>query len=337
MKTAVVILNWNGKSFLEKFLPSLFNSLPEYSDLIIADNASTDGSKEAVSNEKIRWIQLDKNYGFTGGYDKAFEIIKDQADYNYYVLINSDILVTDGWLEPLTEFMESHPEAAACQPKILSYNHHEKGEEQFEYAGASGGFIDRWGFPLCRGRILSCLEEDKGQYDTPIRCFWASGACMVVRSSVWHQLGGLDDKFFAHMEEIDFCWRASLLGYQIWCIPQSKVYHVGGGTLPNNSPRKLFLNYRNNLLMLWKNLPQRHKKDKIFIRKCLDGLSAVCYIFQGKFSYFNSVIKAHRDYRKLKKEARVSITKEALPYGMLPYSIIRKFFTGKKKFSQLNF
>ena len=337
MKTAVVILNWNGKGFLEKFLPSLFNSLPEYADLIIADNASTDGSKEAVNNSKVRWIQLDKNYGFTGGYNKAFSIIKEQADYDYYVLINSDILVTDKWLEPLVDFMETHKEAATCQPKILSYNHHEKGIEQFEYAGASGGFIDRWGFPLCRGRFLSCIEEDKGQYDSPIQCFWATGACMVVRSEIYHKLGGLDDKFFAHMEEIDFCWRAALMGHQIWCIPQGKVYHVGGGTLPNNSPRKLYLNYRNNLLMLWKNLPQKRKGTKIFIRKCIDGLSAVCYIFQGKFSYFKSVTKAHRDYSKLKKEETISPRKEkeALPYGMLPYSIIRKFFTGHKKYSQL--
>ncbi len=384
MKVAVVILNWNGKNFLEKFLPSLFNSLPEYADLIIADNASTDGSKDTFNNLKaklenqpkkllLKWIQLQENYGFTGGYNRAFSIIRKQAQssqdnsrpslnpYRYYILINSDIYTPDGWLEPLISFMEEHPETAACQPKILSYNHYVEGTEQFEYAGAAGGFIDKWGFPFCRGRILSCIEEDKQQYDNSIRCFWASGACMVVRSNVWHQLGGLDEHFFAHMEEIDFCWRASLLGFQIWCIPASKVYHVGGGTLPNNSPRKLYLNYRNNLLMLWKNLPKKRKSAKIFIRKCLDGISAVCYIFHGKFSYFKSVVKAHHDYSKLKKEIIVTLPinktqkgkpatvssdnsaqaqsynnkKEALPYGMLPYSIIRKFFTGKKKYSQL--
>ncbi len=327
MKVAVVILNWNGKGFLEKFLPSLFNSLPSYAELIVADNASTDGSKEAVHNEKIQWIQLDKNYGFTGGYNRAFEKLDG---YRYYVLINSDIEITEGWLETLTDFMEKHPEVSACQPKILSYAN----KDHFEYAGAAGGFIDRWGFPLCRGRILSCIEEDKGQYDSPIQCFWASGACMVVRSDVWRRLGGLDEEFFAHMEEIDFCWRASLAGGQIWCVPQSKVYHVGGGTLPNNSPRKLYLNYRNNLLMLWKNLPAKHKNGKIFLRKCIDGLSAVCYVFQGKFSYFKSVVKAHRDYRKLKAKVTVS-SANLQPYGVLPYSIIKKFFTGHKKFSQL--
>ena len=327
MKVAVVILNWNGKGFLEKFLPSLFNSLPSYAELIVADNASTDGSKEAVHNEKIQWIQLDKNYGFTGGYNRAFEKLDG---YKYYVLINSDIEITERWLETLTDFMEKHPEASACQPKILSYAN----KDHFEYAGAAGGFIDRWGFPLCRGRILSCIEEDKGQYDSPIQCFWASGACMVVRSDVWRRLGGLDEEFFAHMEEIDFCWRASLAGGQIWCVPQSKVYHVGGGTLPNNSPRKLYFNYRNNLLMLWKNLPAKHKNGKIFLRKCIDGLSAVCYIFQGRFSYFKSVIKAHRDYRKLKAKVTAS-SAHLLPYGVLPYSIIKKFFTGHKKFSQL--
>ena len=327
MKVAVVILNWNGKGFLEKFLPSLFNSLPSYAELIVADNASTDGSRQAVHNDKIQWIQLDKNYGFTGGYNRAFEKLDG---YKYYVLINSDIEITEGWLETLTDFMEKHPEASACQPKILSYAN----KDYFEYAGAAGGFIDRWGFPLCRGRILSCIEEDKGQYDSPIQCFWASGACMVVRSDVWRRLGGLDEEFFAHMEEIDFCWRASLAGGQIWCVPQSKVYHVGGGTLPNNSPRKLYFNYRNNLLMLWKNLPAKHKNGKIFLRKCIDGLSAVCYIFQGRFSYFKSVIKAHRDYRKLKAKVTAS-SAHLLPYGVLPYSIIKKFFTGHKKFSQL--
>ena len=327
MKVAVVILNWNGKGFLEKFLPSLFNSLPSYAELVVADNASTDGSRQAVNNEKIQWIQMDKNYGFTGGYNRAFEKLDG---YKYYVLINSDIEITEGWLETLTDFMEKHPEVSACQPKILSYAN----KDHFEYAGAAGGFIDRWGFPLCRGRILSCIEEDKGQYDSPIQCFWASGACMVVRSDVWRRLGGLDEEFFAHMEEIDFCWRASLAGGQIWCVPQSKVYHVGGGTLPNNSPRKLYFNYRNNLLMLWKNLPAKHKNGKIFLRKCIDGLSAVCYIFQGRFSYFKSVIKAHRDYRKLKAKVTAS-SAHLLPYGVLPYSIIKKFFTGHKKFSQL--
>ena len=363
MKVAVVILNWNGKGFLEKFLPSLFNSLQQskfQAKLIVADNASSDSSEEAfrqilqslsladTNPAKPEWIQLDKNYGFTGGYNRAFNIIRKQAEekgedgYKYYVLINSDILVDNNWLDTLIDFMESHPEVSACQPKILSYARHEKileGKEKnecFEYAGAAGGFIDKWGFPLCRGRILSCVEEDLGQYDSPQRCFWASGACMLVRSDVYHKLGGLEEEFFAHMEEIDFCWRVSLAGGQIWCVPQSKVYHVGGGTLPNNSPRKLYLNYRNNLLMLWKNLPEKGKNTRIFLRKCIDGLSAVCYIFQGKFSYFKSVVKAHRDYTKLK--AKVTVTpneKGALPYGMLPYSIIRKFFTGHKKFSHL--
>ena len=354
MKVAVTILNWNGKGFLEKFLPSLFNSLQQSkyeADLIVADNASTDGSVESFSdNPDITWIQLDKNYGFTGGYNRAFDILrkltweKGKDPYTHFILINSDILVADGWMDSLCEFMESHPEAGICQPKILSFNRHgevldgKKENEQFEYAGASGGFIDKWGFPLCRGRILSCIEDDLGQYDTPQRCFWASGACMMVRADIYRDLGGLEEEFFAHMEEIDFCWRASLAGHQVWCVPQSKVYHVGGGTLPNNSPRKLYLNYRNNLLMLWKNLPEKGKKGRIFFRKCLDGLSAVCYVFQGKFSYYLSVVQAHRDYRKLK--ARVKVTpneKGALPYGMLQYSIIRKFFTGKKRFSQLPF
>ncbi|HNY05541.1 MAG TPA: glycosyltransferase family 2 protein [Candidatus Egerieousia sp.] len=382
-KVAIVILNWNGKSFLQKYLPSLLLSVKESKghvvSVIVADNGSTDGSEEFVRTiGGVGYIPLGKNWGFPGGYNRAFK----QIYADYYVLLNSDILTPDGWLEPLFNFMEAHKEVGVCQPKMLSLTRHleiaekhnsAEAKEIFEYAGAAGGFIDRWGFPFCRGRILSSLEEDNGQYNDPRKIFWASGACMMVRSTLYHRLGGLDESFFAHMEEIDFCWRAALMGSQIWAVPESYVYHLGGGTLPNNSPRKLYLNYRNNLLMLRKNLPEprgririakkqkgfskyyifspfSNRSLKLFIRKCLDGFSAVAYLAQGKFSYCGAVWKAHKDYDKMKHTLKPSPRLDGLRgptgkscrsiycvNGIYPKSIIRKFFSGRKKFSDLRF
>lgn len=346
-KVAIVILNWNGEKFLRKYLPALVAntpaSLPSEGgqgsvSIIVADNCSTDNSLTFLKENypQIRTIVLDNNYGFTGGYNRALK----EVEAEYFILLNSDILVPDNWLEPLISFMDSHPEAGICQPKMLSEGWHQQMSieatgkedltglfkanlsgrkyEMFEYAGACGGFIDILGFPFCRGRVLSAVEEDMGQYDTPAQCFWASGACMVVRSSVWKELGGLDESFFAHMEEIDMCWRAQLAGHQIWTVPQSHVFHVGGGTLPNNSPRKLLLNYRNNLLMLYKNLPTTEGWDAfggkwgnrnlfIFIRMCVDGLTGIAYLLQGKWSFFTSVIKAHKAFRAMKKETAVTL------------------------------
>ena len=345
MKSAVVILNWNGKGFLQKYLPVLLEyTPPEYGEVIVADNGSTDGSVEFLKKEypDTRLIAFDKNYGFTGGYNRAFK----EIDAEYYILINSDIRVTDGWIEHLIDFMDSHPDAGICMPKILS----EAEPRKFEYAGACGGFIDRYGYPFCRGRILSEIEEDNGQYDTPMEIFWASGACMAVRSSIYKQLYGLDELFFAHMEEIDFCWRAKLMGYHVWSVPQSMVYHVGGGALPNDSPFKLYLNYRNNLLMLYKNLPYRkgkgrhllRRKSLLFTRMLLDGASAAVYLLQGKTESFKAVVKAHKDYRKLRKKSRISsriigYTSSFPKYmtGAYNRSIILKFFTGRRKFSQI--
>ena len=237
--TAVVILNWNGMDFMRKFIP-LILSRTDFSDgsaLYVADNGSQDGSVEWVRETwpggEVRLVCMDRNYGFTGGYNRAFaEIERSGAQFDYYLLLNSDIEVTDGWLGELEHFMDSHPRCGACAPKILSYDR----RTMFEHAGACGGFVDRWYFPYCRGRILSKVEEDRGQYDTPCRVFWASGAALMVRSGLWKQSGGLDESFFAHMEEIDLCWRAQLAGWEIWAVPSSIVYHVGGGTLPNNSP-----------------------------------------------------------------------------------------------------
>lgn len=317
MKTAVVILNWNTEDFLRKFLPGLIRSTDKVvgAEVIVADNDSSDDSM-AVMKEvfpQIRTIEFEKNFGFTGGYNKAFE----QIDCEYFVLINSDIEVTDNWLGPLVDWMDSHPDCGACAPKLHSWQDREK----FEYAGAAGGYLDKFGYPFCRGRVLKKLETDRGQYDSPADVFWATGACLMVRRSVYKKLGGLDERFFAHMEEIDLCWRMQLEGWKVTVVPQSVVYHVGGGTLPASSPFKLFLNYRNNLLMLDNNLAKtfalaeyrkgkpfknaasrgiRKAKKRIFMRKCLDGLSACVYLATFRLDCFKAVCKAHREYSIMK-------------------------------------
>lgn len=330
MDTAIVILNWNGIEMLKKYLPLLVErTTSPGAFIVVADNGSEDGSLDWVKSmfPTVRTVALDRNYGFTGGYNRALRLI----DADYYVLLNSDIEVSEGWLDPLVSFMEEHPEVGVCQPKLLSISD----RSRFEYAGAAGGFIDYFGYPFCRGRILSNLEEDEGQYDAPKECFWATGACMMVRSSLYHHIGGLDESFFAHMEEIDFCWRAKALGYQVWCIPASKVWHVGGGTLPNESPRKLYLNYRNNLLMLYKNLPANIRCKRLFVRKCLDGASAAVYLLSGKPANFKAVWMAHRDFRKMKRTIEpTSSDGERNNVGYWPNFIILKFFLSGKK---LNF
>ena len=316
MKTAVVILNWNTEGFLKELLPGLLSSVKkvEGAEVIVADNASTDGSLKVMKEcfPEVRTIVFEKNHGFTGGYNRAF----DQIDSDLFVLINSDIEVTDGWLEPLIEWMKAHPECGACAPKLHSYQEREK----FEYAGAAGGYIDRYGYPFCRGRALKRLETDKGQYDTPADVMWATGACLMVRSEVYRRLGGLDDRFFAHMEEIDLCWRMQLEGYRVCVVPESIVYHIGGGTLPASSPFKLYLNFRNNLMMLENNLAKtfalgylnagmtpekaagkgwRKARRRIRFRKCLDRMSAAVYLVTLRTDCFRSVMKAHRDSASL--------------------------------------
>ncbi len=316
MKIAVVILNWNTEDFLRKFLPGLLRSCEkvEGAEVIVADNDSSDDSMNVMKEvfPQVRTIQFEKNYGFTGGYNKAF----NEIDCEYFVLINSDIEVTDGWLEPLVKWMDTHPDCGACAPKLHSWQERDK----FEYAGAAGGFIDKYGYPFCRGRIMKRLETDRGQYDSPKDVFWATGACLMVRSKVYRKLGGLDERFFAHMEEIDLCWRMQLEGWKVTVVPESMVYHLGGGTLPSSSPFKLFLNYRNNLLMLSNNLAKtfaleeyrsgkrfdkaarrgcRRAARRIFFRKCLDGMSAAVYLLTFRLSSVKAVFKAHKEYRKL--------------------------------------
>jgi len=339
IKTAVVILNWNGKHFLEKFLPALLNySSGDDTDVIIADNASTDDSISFLKTHypTLRLVILDKNYGFTGGYNRALA----QIEAKYYILINSDIEVTPNWTKPLIETLDSDEQIAACQPKIKSYHQ----RDFFEYAGASGGFIDKFGYPFCRGRILNNLEMDKEQYDDIKEVFWATGACIAVKADLFQKMGGLDDDFFAHMEEIDLCWRLKNLGYKIMVNPKSTVYHVGGGTLPNNSPFKLYLNFRNNLFLLYKNLPQDKLYIILFFRLILDGISGFMFLVKLSFSSFKAVLKAHVDfYKSIKtlKEKRYklkSIKQENDSSGIYPKSIVFSYFIqSKKKFSDLLF
>lgn len=292
MKTAVVILNWNGKKFLEKFIPGVINHLPSDAELIVADNASTDDSVDFIKTNYpgIRIIQNPDNGGFSRGYNQALSLI----DAEYYVLLNSDIEIKGPWIEPIIALFETDERIAAIQPKILSW--HEP--LRFEYAGAGGGFIDAFGYPFCRGRIFQHLESDHGQYDEAIEIFWATGACLFVRSEVFWQSGGLDNDFFAHMEEIDLCWRMKNLGYKVMICPQSEVYHIGGGTLPKRSAKKTYLNMRNNNLMLLKNLPKRFLIPIFVSRFFLDWVAAIKFLFDGGIADFWAVLRAQVSFIK---------------------------------------
>ncbi len=292
---AVIILNWNGKKLLQEFLPKVIESTDtSIADIIVADNGSDDGSVVMLQQEfpQIKLLLFDHNHGYAKGYNMAIE----QTRYKYSVLLNSDVATAAGWLSPLYEYMESMPQVGACQPKLLSYTD----MEYFEYAGASGGFIDRNGYPYCRGRIFSTIEKDNGQYDDIISVFWATGAALMIRSDVYLNAGGLDDRFFAHMEEIDLCWRVHLNGYDIKVVPQSVAYHLGGGSLPASNPRKTYLNFRNNLLMLHKNLPDSTRRRKLFIRRLLDTIAWAKFILALDFKNANAILKAHNDFRSMR-------------------------------------
>ena len=331
MKTAVVILNYNTRDYLRQFLPGLIAPCEGVdARVVVADNASTDGSAEMMQAEfpQVPLIRLRENYGFTGGYNRALNGL--EADY--FVLINSDIEVPAGWLEPLVAWMDTHPSCGACGPKLLSYAQ----RDTFEYAGAAGGLADRYGYPFCRGRILQKIEKDHGQYDTPADVLWVSGACLLVRASVWKALGGLDERFFCHMEEIDLCWRMQLQGWKVTLVPASYVYHIGGGTLPNESPFKLRLNFRNNLLLLENNLPatfaaagctpekaRRKARRRIFMRMCLDGGSALVYLVTGRWSFYRSVLHAHHEYRRLRRPGEI-LPSPQLPVGLYDGWIVPK-------------
>ncbi|MGX8696092.1 MAG: glycosyltransferase family 2 protein [Prevotella sp.] len=336
-KLAIVILNWNGAKMLSQYLPSVLRYSQDEATVYVADNASTDNSLDLLRQHfpQVKLILLEKNWGFAEGYNKALA----QIDAQYYLLLNSDIEVTHHWLTPLIEYMDTHEEVAACQPKLLSIFD----KDMFEYAGACGGFIDRYGYPFCRGRIFDTVERDDGQYDYATEILWATGAALLVRARVYNNVGGLDGRFFAHCEEIDLCWRMRLQGYKIVCLPESKVYHVGGGTLPKANPMKTFLNFRNNLTMLYKCLPEKELKTVMRWRWWLDYLAAwQMLLLKRNLGDFKAVFRARRAFKRWKKDfaADRQRIQQATTVKELPerksFSLLWQYYAkGKKRFSDL--
>ena len=338
-KVAIIILNWNGKKLLQEFIPSVIQYTDKaVADVIVADNNSDDDSVSFLKTNypDVSIIQLTENFGYAEGYNQALKKIT----YEYYILLNSDVEVTEGWLTPLIEYLDNHLEVAALQPKILS----QRDKQYFEYAGASGGFIDKYGYPFCRGRIFDSVEKDVHQYDTPIEIFWASGACMAIRAEDFHDCGGFDSTFFAHMEEIDLCWRLNARGRKLMCIPQSTVYHVGGATLDEESPRKTFLNFRNNLLMLYKNLPEDRLKHVMRTRTILDRIAALQMYLKGKKENAKAIIDAIKEFNQIKRQYtatrkdNLNRTTAPIIHSIYPQSILWSYFIKKRKhFGQLKF
>lgn len=331
-KVSVVILNWNGLEMLQRFLPSVVAySQEEGVEVCVADNASTDNSLAWLRDNcpTVRLILLDKNYGFAEGYNQALR----QVEAEYVVLLNNDVEVTPFWLQPLLSYMDLHPEVAACQPKLLS----EPSKEYFEYAGAAGGYLDCYGYPFCRGRIFDVVEKDDGQYDAICPIFWATGAALFIRLRDYQAVGGLDGRFFAHMEEIDLCWRLRSRGRKLVCVPQSVVYHVGAGTLKKENPHKTFLNFRNNLLMLYKNLPEQELNRTLFVRGLLDWLAAFVFLLKGQWEGAWAVLRARREFRRMRPDFEISraenmklATGESIP-EKVKYSILWKYHAERKK------
>ena len=329
-KVAVVILNWNGKNFLQQFLPSVIKNRYENTDIIVADNASTDDSLSFLHEmyAEVKIISLEKNYGFAKGYNEALKKVK--ADY--YVLLNSDAEVSENWIEPMVTLLESDKSIAACQPKVLSYQE----KNVFDYAGAAGGWLDKFGYPFAKGRVFDFCEIDQGQYDQQEPIFWASGAAMFIRASAFHQVNGFDEYFFAHQEEIDLCWRLQLAGYQVYSCPAAKIYHVGGGTLPKGNSRKTYLNFRNNLIMIWKNMPLMQKLWKVPFRIILNAISAVKGLLSGDAGYFLAIARAHRGFVKW----LLFIPKNEFPHkkqtrtlrGYYTKNLVWQHFVNKKKY-----
>ena len=336
-KVAIVILNWNGAKMLRQYLPTVLNYSRDEATVYVADNASTDDSLELLRSEfpECKTIVLDQNWGFAEGYNKALK----QVDAEYYLLLNSDIEVTHHWLTPMVEFMDVHPEVAACQPKLLSiYN-----KDMFEYAGACGGYLDSYGYPFCRGRIFDVVEEDNGQYDYATEILWATGAALMIRSKDYWEVGGLDGRFFAHCEEIDLCWRLCIRGRKIYCLPESYVYHVGGGTLPKGNPMKTFLNFRNNLTMLYKNLPDQELQHVMRWRWFLDYLAAwETLILNRNWGDFKAIYRARRAFKRWRKnfdadrqKIQASRVAQRVP-ERLPFSLLWQYYVkSRKHFSDL--
>ena len=336
-KIAIVILNWNGQQMLAKFLPNVVEYSRQEAEVWVADNCSSDNSMHLLETQfpQVKTIVLEQNFGFAEGYNRALK----QIEAEYYVLLNSDVEVCHHWLTPLIEFMDSHPGVAACQPKLLS----EQDRDSFEYAGACGGFIDKYGYPFCRGRIFDTVEADNGQYDYQQEVLWATGACMMIRSKDYWRVGGLDGRFFAHNEEIDLCWRLRLTGRKIYCIPESEVYHVGGGTLPKSNPMKTYLNFRNNLTMLYKNLSDQELEHVMRMRWFLDYLAAFeMLLLKRNLGDFRAIFKARKAFKAWKKDfaadrKKIQATRQVgtIPQ-VLDMSILWQYYgKGKKYFKDL--
>jgi GT2 family glycosyltransferase len=336
-KVAIVILNWNGARMLQEYLPTVLRYSRDEATVYVADNASTDNSLELLRAEfpEVRLMVLEKNWGFAEGYNKALK----QVEAEYYLLLNSDIEVTHHWLTPLVEFMDVHPEVAACQPKLLSI----ADRDSFEYAGACGGFVDRYGYPFCRGRVFDTVERDNGQYDYASEVLWATGAALMVRSKDYWACGGLDGRFFAHCEEIDLCWRLRIRGRKICCLPESYVYHVGGGTLPKSNPMKTFLNFRNNLTMLYKCLPDKELRHVMRWRLLLDYVAALkMLILEQNVGDFKAVCRARRAFRQWKadfkedrREIQASRAEEQIPEQRMFSLLWQYYFRGRKTYDSL--
>ncbi|NMA74165.1 MAG: glycosyltransferase family 2 protein [Bacteroidales bacterium] len=338
-KIGVVILNWNGRTVLEQYLPSVVcHSQQEGTVIYVVDNGSTDDSVSWIKSNyptEIELIVFKENHGYAGGYNKALK----QLDCEYVMLLNSDVEVTPYWLDPLFEYMENNPEVVACQPKIKNWRE----RSFFEYAGAAGGFLDCYGYPFCRGRIFSTLEKDVGQYNTPVSIFWATGAALFIRLKDFLRVGGFDEHFFAHMEEIDLCWRLLARGGKIMCVPESEVYHYGGATLDNENPRKLYLNFRNNLLMLYKNLPEKELTKIMCVRWFLDYFASFKFLLSGSLLKMKAVWKARKDFQAIKMQflpnrmENLEKTVQENINEQKKYSILVKYYIERKrKFSELN-
>jgi len=330
MKIAIVILNWNGKYLLEEFLPSVISHSKE-ATIYVADNASSDGSVEFLKSHfpEVNIIQNEMNAGYAGGYNLALKLVREDI----HILLNSDVEVTENWLKPILEVFENEPETAAIQPKILDY----KKRDHFEYAGAAGGYIDKFGYPFCRGRIFQKMEEDHGQYNQDQYIFWASGACLAIRKKVFFEIGGLDEDFFAHQEEIDLCWRLLNHGYKIKYISASRVFHVGGATLKDINPKKTFFNFRNGLFLLLKNVEPSKLFYILFIRMILDGIAALKFVFEGKFKHFSAIFKAHASFYRHYGRMRKKRPKEFIfrKYYLISSVVYSHFVLKKNKFNEL--
>jgi len=336
-KVGVIILNWNGGELLRRFLPSVVAHTPaSMADIIVADNGSTDGSAAMLRERfpSVRLITFDCNYGFAEGYNRAIAAVESE----YIVLLNSDVEVTPGWLDEPVSMLDAEVSIAGVQPKILDY----KDMRRFEYAGAAGGWIDRYGYPFCRGRVLSVVEDDCGQYDAATDIFWASGACSVMRRSLYVEAGGLDARFFAHQEEIDLCWRLRARGYRFRYAPTSVVYHVGGATLRVESPRKTFLNFRNNLLMIYKNMPEAGLRRVMRMRYFLDRLALCRFLMTGQFANAKAVFDACREFAKMKAEYGETRRKnlaltviDPIPEMLQRNMLLAFYLKGKNTFTKL--